>query len=277
MTDTRRLDIIVPKYARIYGNCRPKQYTIAKGIPGVHPRKGSRAKIKTVPKKYSKSDRYIWKLKGTANVPTLYDTLKKEYIVANAKDVAMGHQIKAQENTTNSRQHDGIRANIFKAIKESCKPYLKGITAIPADWYPLRVDIALHDTVANHFDAKDVLKQVWDADNFASVYQKPILDLLVNFGIREDKSLAKVKGKYPKTKGIIDPTIPCLIKDDDRFYVSLPLCYWRPLTNENYDERYIKITIRPDLMARANPIFQQFHKRVQTSPVKLDGTQTKMF
>lgn len=238
------LVIKIPKYAITYGNVLPKYYTLKDGKAAVYSRTGKRQNV--MPAKYKCNAQFTWKLRGVKKVPTLYDIVNNCYVIANQKEVEMGHQIKAQSTNVNNRIHDGVRKQIFTAIKKSCVKYIKGKTVNP-NWYPLRIDIVLHDTVGNIFDKKDVLKQRWDIDNKCSVYQKAILDLL-----HEEK----------------------VIEDDDRFYVSAPLCYWKPLHVEDTNERYIQIIIRPDLSARNHILFKQFHNRV---PLKTTGAQGKLF
>jgi len=257
-----RVEIIIPRFAREYGNIAAKYYTNRNGKCGVYSNTG--AYKKGVPAKYKSTARYVFQKRGKYD--TLFDLITKKYVIANEDEMGKGHPIKAQAHNT-GRVHDGIRKSTFKAIKDSCRNAIREQSReIPIDWYPVRIDIALYAPVSNPHDKKDVLKQTWDCDNLVAVYKKVILDQLVN------KSFEKVTGYRTKQKVVTDPSIPCTLIDDDRFYVSLPLCYWKPLETENHDDRYIKIRIRPDFKTREHPLYKQFHGRAikQSAQTKLD-------
>lgn len=254
MIEERKLEIIVSQYARSYGKARPKYFTKnKKGETGCFSQTGT--KQKEVPQKYM-TPRFIWKPNLKTSTPTLFDTLDNEFVVANPNLAGKAHPIKGQENNT-GQVHQGKRAQVFKAIKESCiAAFQQQAKSIPVDWYPLRIDIALYDIVGNPFTlTKDATKDKWDVDNLCAVYKKTVLDLLVNQGWVKEKN-----AKYKVLKTLY-PEIPRTLHDDDRFYVSLPLCYWRPLPTEEHEKRYLKITIKPDLECHNHPIFKQFHGR----------------
>jgi hypothetical protein len=132
----------------------------------------------------------------------------------------------------------------IKSIKNHAFKYVKDIKPIDKKFYPLQITIEIHCTLKNNHDNKDVFGQIWDGDNKADLYKKPLVDLLCN---------NNTKNKYPYEGIIID---------DDRFLVR-SIAYIVPLPEERYEDRYIRIIISSlkDERFINNKLIKQYYKK----------------
>lgn len=179
--------IVIPNYIRelqLSKARKAKYYEMVKGKV-----KGS----KPIPKKYLTEDyAFIPILMGKTQKLILCEKKTKTPVIANpqAQGTPKMYVINGQD-LYNQNMHPQTRRKVVLAIKENFKPYLLKMEFIPEDYYPLRIDMEVHDLITDPL----LRNQSWDMDNRShGFYSKAFQDLLKAEGKIIDDNIKYITG-----------------------------------------------------------------------------------